>query len=162
MPVVKHRITNNDTLVVTVEREEEEEEGGEEMSRILRSYEFRDLTPLDLKWLDNVLADDKYSKTIEFLLTLSQKLLISGGDLEDEYWPEYCAILDLLGTHVISQRIKWYDFLEFAFTAGKKSFSCLEYLETQPMTVIWDLIHTVQGYYEKEQQAMDSAKGVMR
>lgn len=151
---VKDFITKDGTFLVIVEGE--------------RFYEFRDLTPRDLMWIDfsNEADNNDYEQFIDslgFLVCLSKRLIIcSNAELEQEDWHTFIDISKRVQENVLAQCIPWKSFLGLVFAMGHKSFSSLEQYLDMPMTHIMDMQQVLIEYYEAQAAAMDEAQGIRR
>ena len=152
---VKDFITKDGTFLVIVEGE--------------RFYEFRDLTPSDLLWINKNEHSDKtedfddYINSLGFLVMLSKRLIICcNSEIEQEDWHIFLDISKRVQENVLAQCIPWENFLELAFAFGHKSFSCLNGLMDLPMTTVLDMQQTLVDFYERQAAALDAAQGIKR
>ena len=135
----------------------------------VRFYEFRDLTPKDILWIDhqsqadNDAGTEEYVNTLSFLSKALKLLLVCyNADLNCEEWQTFIAINKEVQENIFTNRIDWFDFLGFVFASGNKSFTTLKTLMDFPMTNIRDMNDTMREFFEEQKRMMDEAEGRVR
>lgn len=155
MSHVKSFITEENNLLVIVDG--------------VRFYEFRDLTPTDILWIDHQsqfdtdLDVEEYVNTLSFLNKILKRLLISyNSNIENEEWRTFITINKEVQDNIFTNRIDWFDFLGFVFAAGNKSFVNYKSMMDIPMTNIRDMNDTMREFFEEQKRMMDEAEGRVR
>jgi hypothetical protein len=151
VPLVKSFITENNTLLVTVDN--------------LRFYEFRDLTPRDVLWIDHINESDMYledfTQSLTFLSQIIDRVTIfASHDLQSEDWKVYIEITDLVQEYVLANRVVWKDFLSLVFASGHKSFNSYHFMMDLPLQIIHDFQQIIVEFYEQQQRLINESKGI--
>ena len=127
---IKHFITEQNTLLVIIDDE--------------RYYEFRDLTPQDLIWIDHQYESDQeffteksFKDSLKFLIkAISRCIVATNYDLYEEEWQVFVEINKLVQENIMTARLSWHDFLGFCFAAGNKSYAGMSSYMNMSMTKI--------------------------
>lgn len=135
-----------------------------------RFYEFRDLTPRDLLWIDHQYESDQeffteetFKESLKFLLkAVSRCVIKTNYDLYEEEWSTFVEINKLVQENIMSSRLSWQDFLGFCFVSGNKSFSGISSYMDMSLTNILDMHDVIMEYYEQQKKMMDDAEGRVR
>lgn len=130
-------------------------------------YEFRDLTPRDLLWLEHQKVGsslfDKPLETIDILYRLMERLLVRNTHvLENEPWSVFIEINKIMQEQIYADRVSWDTLLAMMFAAGNKSIMPLQIVLDLPLTISHDIAHIVNEFYTKQQEMLDEAQGVIR
>lgn len=155
-PKISSFVTENNTLLIIIDG--------------LRYYEFRDLTPRDVLWIDHqfeadreFFTNEKFKESLSFLIKILNKCLIySNANLEEEDWPAFVEINKLVQENIMTSRLGWYDFLGFVFAAGNKSFAGLQDYMDMSLTNVIDMHDIMMDFFEQQKQMMDDAEGRVR
>ena len=155
-PKIKHFITESNTLLIVIND--------------AKYYEFRDLTPRDVLWIDHLYEADReyftnesFKESLNFLLKVLKKCLISSNsDIAKEEWSIFIEINKLVQENIMTSRLGWYDFLGFCFAAGNKSFKGIEDYMDLSLTNIIDMHDVMLDFFEQQKKMMDDAEGRVR
>lgn len=126
-----------------------------------RRFLFRDLTGREIKRIEGLLKGGIH---IENSIYILGDLLIDGrGNTYDELteldFEIFEEVFQSVVQNIVMDIIPWYDFLELAYTFGKKSYSVLPWLMDQEMTLIRDMVHSMESYLKKEEDYMKENNG---
>lgn len=136
----------------------------------IRFYEFRDLTPRDVLWIDHQFESDnefddkeKFKDSLNFLAKLLKRLIVyANSDIFLEDWKDFIKINKIVQENIMSSRLGWHDFLGFVFAAGNKSFIGIPSFIDLPLTQILDMYDVLMEYFEQQKSMMDEAEGRVR
>lgn len=126
-----------------------------------KRFLFRDLTGKEIKKIEGLLKDGIY---IENSIYILGDLLVKGrGNTYEELteldFEIYEEVFQSVIQNIVMDIIPWYDFLELAYAFGKKSYSVLPWLMDQEMTLIRDMVHSMEGYLKKEEDYLKNERG---
>ena len=153
---VRSYVSEDNTLIIIVDD--------------VRFYEFRDLTPRDVLWIDHqfesdheVLEKEKFKESLSFLTNLVQRIIINtNADIMKEDWFVFMEINTMVQENIMATRLGWYDFLGFVFAAGNKSFAAIQNYMDLPLSNIVDMYDVLLDYFEQQKAMMDDAEGRVR
>lgn len=152
---VRNFISERNTLIITVDG--------------VRFYEFRDLTPRDVLWIDHqfemdtLMDKEQFKDSLAFLSKLLRKIVItSNADILEEEWQVFVEINNIVQENIMTSRLGWYDFLGFVFAAGNKSFAGISGMMDLSLTNILDMYDVLMDYFEQQKAMMDEQEGRVR
>ena len=151
--MIKSYVTETNTLLIVIDGK--------------TWYEFRDITPRDIQWIDfqNEATQDlkDFIKSLNFTVEFTKRLIIScNHDIEKEDWITYVEISKILQENLVANLLTWQDFLSLCFAAGNKSFSNMHFMMDMNITNVIDIHDTIVEYYKMQEKMMDEAKGIKR
>lgn len=121
---------------------------------------FRDIKGKEIKKVENLLKEGVYIENSIYIL--GELLLPLRGNSYDDLagleFEIYEEVFQSVVNNIIMDIIPWFDFLELAYAFGKKSYSVLPWLLEQDMTLIKDMIHSMEQYLKKEEDYMNEQR----